>query len=247
MRLAAFPSMTPPWLIAQEAMFKENARVHADNRFLLRLDLQSFFPSISSDDIDNFLQNSRPRWSSEDRTHFTRFVCRHRSLTIGAPTSPSLSNAVCYKMDEQIYRSMTAQQVAYSRYADDMFFSTMNPGILGNVSEFVEDVLNTISYPSYLTLNVLKTHHSSMKNRRQVTGLIITTDGNVTIGRRKKRYIRSRIYKYGTLTREEKRSLAGYLAYIQDVEPDFLNALILKYGKRQIDRARSHGTVDGES
>ena len=226
---------------------KKNALRHSDNRFLLRLDLQSFFPSISSTDVDAFLQNVRPDWSSDDRTYFTNLVCRYRSLTIGAPTSPSLSNTVCYEMDARIDCMVRIQQVTYSRYADDMFFSAMNPGILGNVAERVEGVLGSLPYPSRLKLNVLKTHHSSRKNRRQVTGLIITTDGAVTIGRRKKREIRSRIHKYKTLTPTDKRSLAGYLAYVQDVEPDFLNVLILKYGKTRIDAARCQETVDGES
>ena len=151
------------------------------------------------------------------------------------------------RMDAQIGSMVTVQQVTYSRYADDMFFSAMNPGILGNVAELVEGVLKALRYPSSLALNVLKTHHSSRKNRRQVTGLIITTDGAVTIGRHKKREIRSKIHKYKTLTPEHKGALAGYLAYVQDVEPDFLNTLILKYGKRRIDAARSQGTLDDES
>lgn len=217
---------------------RTNALLHASGRYLLRLDVQAFFPSILASDVYGLLGDLRPTWSDEDHDHFCSLVCRWGQLTIGAPSSPALSNSICFQLDTQISALAASRRVTYSRYADDMFFSSDTPDILKDLPGAVAELLRTVEYPKGLDLNQDKTHHSSRKNRREVTGLVITPQGRVTIGRKRKREVRSRIHRYKELSVDEKRSLAGYLSYAKSVEPDFLNALILKYGKSQIDTVR---------
>lgn len=224
---------------------RENAEVHKNSNYLLRMDLASFFPSIDWDDLMNFLQ-SEPSgtegWIESDRELFAKLVCRKGKLTIGAPTSPAISNSICYELDARLDGIATGEGVRYTRYADDLFFSTRRQNILPDIPAQVRELLDSMECPSGLRINADKTRHSSKRGRRQVTGLVLTSDERVSVGRDRKRFIRSQIYKYDELSPEERRRLAGHIAFAASIEPDFVNALILKYGREQVQRAREMST-----
>jgi RNA-directed DNA polymerase len=69
-----------------------------------------------------------------------------------------------------------------------------------------------------------------MKGRRLVTGIILTTDGKLSLGRGKKRQLRSLVFNYPSLSKPERLTLRGWLAYCRSIEPDFLNSLVIKFG-----------------
>lgn len=217
---------------------KNNADVHRNSRFLLRLDLSNFFPSITLSDIDNYIRKAVPGWVEKDFEIFLKLVCRYACLTIGAPTSPGISNAICFQLDTTLDSIAQSKSVVYTRYADDLFFSTKVPDVLTNFPAEVEDVLENLRVPSNLQLNQNKTRHSSKKGRRAVTGITLSSDGRATISRKTKRYIRSQLYNFKTLSEAERKRLAGFLAFIYGIEPDTINSLILKYGHELINKAR---------
>src|SRR5436305_9954714 len=103
-----------------------NAEVHARSGYLLRMDLADFFPSTTETDLRTFMQD-RPNkfhdWTHLDTEVFCRLVTRHSVVTIGAPTSPGLSNVLCYDLDVQLHELCKRSSVIYTRYADDLFFS----------------------------------------------------------------------------------------------------------------------------
>jgi RNA-directed DNA polymerase len=216
---------------------KDMAREHAANRFLLRMDLQEFFPSIRSIDVDRYLEQ-RPvgtdDWTDVDRRLFVSLVCRESRLTIGAPSSPGLSNAMCFGLDTVLTGAAGRRDALYTRYADDLYFSTSYPNVLESLELEVSEIVSTCDLPGYLQVNRTKTRHLSKKRRRTVTGLVISSTGQVTIGRKRKRYIRAQIHRFGTLEAHQQRSLAGLLAFARDIEPEFINALILKYGHQRV-------------
>lgn len=219
-----------------------NADQHRDSWFLLRMDLECFFPSITENDIRLYLESFTPPgaavWTPDDVELFLRLVCIEGCLTVGAPTSPALSNAICYELDHRLNGAAQEREVRYTRYADDLFFSTRQRDVLGLFVDEVRDIVQQIDIPAQLRINEKKTRHSSRKGCRRVTGLVLSTDATISIGRSRKRYIRRQIHRYDGLTQEEKRELAGLLAFAQDVEPDLLNRLILKYGPGPIASAR---------
>ena len=102
-----------------------NASLHADSRYLLRMDCKDFFPSITDSDL-KLLIAARPAafstWQPFEVELFCKLVCKDGRLTIGAPTSPALSNAVCYELDSQLSEISKSLDITYSRYADDLFF-----------------------------------------------------------------------------------------------------------------------------
>lgn len=226
---------------------RDNADPHRTSRFLLRVDIQDFFPSITREDIHQFLWMTRPHgtegWDDQDRDLFLHIVCRRERLTIGAPSSPALSNAVCLALDTRLAAVAADANVRYTRYADDLYFSTLRPEVLGLLADRVQEVVESIPVPGGLRINHAKTWHSSKKGRRVVTGLILGSDGRISLGRSRKRLIRSQVYRYAESSPEGRAGLAGLLAFAKSIEPDFINALVLKYGVDRV-RAAQLGVAD---
>lgn len=219
---------------------RSTAEVHARNAYLLRMDFKDFFPSLTATDIHKYWEShpeSISGWCEDDKQFFIQVVCRHRRLTIGAPTSPRLSNVLCRQFDGVVSDLCEADEVSYSRYADDMFFSSRRAGLLPAIERGVLKILERLEWPEHLQVNTSKTHHFSKKGRRVVTGLVLTQYGTVSVGRAQKRYLRSLIHRYKDLGNEDRLKLAGFLAYIRSVEPRYLNDLIMKFGPERVKMA----------
>lgn len=216
---------------------RQHASLHLKSRYLLRMDIEDFFPSISQADLRAFLKGSRPgvrevvqHWTSPDMEIFLRLVCRNGRLTMGAPTSPGLSNAIMWEVDQSLDNVAAEVGATYTRYADDIFFSTSTPNVMFAVESRIRDVIEKASMPKGLTIKQRKTRHSSKKRQRRVTGITLSTKDKVSLGRKMKRNVKRMLHQYGALSRPEQSTLAGILAYVKSIEPDFLNSLVLKYG-----------------
>jgi RNA-directed DNA polymerase len=222
-----------------------HAEKHVANNYLLRLDVHTFFPSIKKDDIRQHLIKNRNQLhfvdGNADIDLLAAVVTRNGGLVIGAPSSPTLSNQIMFQFDELIDRWCRKSQVTYTRYADDLFFSTLTPDRLGLAHEKVIEILASLEYPK-LHLNNDKTVYTSRKKKRLVTGVSLTSDGRISLGRQKKREIRSLIYRLqnGDLPSEQATYLAGYLAYARSLEPEFIASLARKYGSDTLLAIASH-------
>lgn len=162
---------------------RNNAAVHVSQNYLLKIDFKDFFPSIKETDISRILESKSlaragVELSAQDLHFIRRIVCREGALTIGAPSSPILSNAVMYEFDVYWSGESEGINVRYSRYADDVYFSTDRPGVLSDILERVRADLVLRQSPK-LTINDAKTVFTSRKRRRLVTGLILTSDKQV--------------------------------------------------------------------
>lgn len=210
-----------------------NASAHRNSNYLLRMDFSDFFGSIKDADVDRYAA-SRPAlfatWDPDDLAFFKKIAFRYGSLTIGAPTSPNVANALCIDLDVELFDLCTRHQVTYTRYADDLFFSTTHPNVLGLLESQVASAIATLTFPAGLSLNTAKTRHSSKKGARRVTGIVLGSDGQAYIGRSLKRQIRAMLHGYAKLSPDERSRLKGLLGYATGLDPDFKNSLITKYG-----------------
>jgi RNA-directed DNA polymerase len=229
----------------------ENVSPHRLHPYILKLDFDTFFPSISSDDVRAFLDAgpaAAMKWERGDIWTFLSLVCRHDQLAIGVPTSPALSNALCFDLDSRLSTWASEHGITYTRYADDITLSCEVPNRLGGAVSFVEDTLAKLQIPRRLMLRKDKTRHLSRKRRRVVTGLVLTPDGQISLGRRVKRRLRSLIHSYDGLSVPARRSLAGMLSYAISIEPDLLNRLTIKFGPTLVKQAllppAPHGSGD---
>ena len=219
----------------------ENARRHVQSKYLLRLDFQSFFESITYRDIQLYIASHETYfqgWSTQDIDIFCRLVCRNSALTIGAPTSPSLSNALCFELDQKLDGYCQSNEIIYSRYADDLFFSTRHRELLHSLETEVPKICISLRFPENLRLNLKKTRHSSKRGRRRVTGVVLGSDGKPYVGRTLKRRLRAQVHRLETLDDKQRASLSGLIAYVVGQDPDFINSLIKKYGLKRVQEAQ---------
>ena len=229
----------------------QNALVHAHGNYLLKIDFEDFFPSLTDEDIraltTNRLMRNVPSIEEEDIFVIVRTVCKHGVLTIGAPSSPILSNAMLYDFDCFVSDLCEDQSVKYSRYADDLFLSTDRPNVLKGLLGRIRDDLQQRRSPR-LRVNDAKTVFTSKKRRRTVTGVVLTPQGELSVGRRNKRKIRTLIHLYTRdgLSAEEISYLRGYLAFVKSVEPKFIEAICEKYGKEIIGKVMRHTLTSGK-
>lgn len=221
----------------EKTSIRDLALLHVNNRFLLRIDFKDFFPSIKGEYIREYLKKHQYDFefmlSDKDITIINMLVCKNNKLTIGAPSSPIISNVLLYEFD-QIMNSMFHQDIIYSRYADDLYFSTNTPNVLTDVPRKIKDFLS--KYHIKLKVNNSKTVFTSKKHKRIITGLTITTENTVSVGREKKVYIKGLVYKYINKKIEHKDLiyLKGYLSYVKSVDVNFFELLHRKYSSEII-------------
>lgn len=220
---------------------KENAASHQDNRYFLKLDFKDFFPSIKFFDFVPFVKEwhkiNTPLFAVDELLEIIKRACFYLgdSLPIGYPTSPIISNIVMYEFDSQITTLIsdkdTYGKCVYTRYADDLTFSTNLNGACKKINSLVLKELNSMISPN-LKLNSKKTRFvSSSGGSSFITGLRVCNDGHLTIHRKYKDRIRLLItlYQKGRLTEEEMRSLKGHLSHIRNVDSFFYTKLQKKY------------------
>jgi len=221
---------------------KTNALLHKKARYFLKLDLKDFFPSIQFTDIKSIIEawhiETNNQLNLDDILEIIRLSCFYKGdcLPIGYPTSPIISNVVMYKFDSLINAALvqnaeTLGNVTYTRYADDMIFSTLKKGVCRLIQIIVESTVSSLMSPK-LTINQTKTRFvTSSSGSAVVTGLRMCHDGHTTIHRKYKNKLRLLIYLFckGLLNRDEVYKLKGHLAYIKHVDPRFYTKLSKKY------------------
>lgn len=234
-----FPVHNSVYSYRRSIGIQDLASIHKKNNYLLRIDLSNFFPSIKDRDILNLLRKHIDLipfpLSKRDYSIIQLITCRNGVLTIGAPSSPSISNTILYDFDKHNFEVAKKRRAIYSRYADDIYFSTNRSGVLNDIyNDFEKNLINLKSPKLYI--NEKKTTFSSKKNKRIITGLIISSENKVSIGRMKKRLIKSMVYKFeqNQLSNDEISYLKGFLSYINAVEPTFLMSLKTKFGNKTI-------------
>ncbi len=224
----------------------DNARPHVHGRFLPKLTLKDFFSFSERAGLRGFLRRRKVALELGDvealerilfwKPKGTNLLC----LSIGAPSSPLLSNLLLEDFDSQITKICSANDVVYTRYADDLSFSSNLSERLATIEQAIFNLCNRVKSPK-LTLNAAKIVRVSKKSARRVTGLVLTKRWQGHIGREQKRSIRATVHHFvtGQLSPEQIRELRGMLAYVKSVEPKFLGRLRDKYGSNAIRRIQT--------
>jgi RNA-directed DNA polymerase len=220
-----------------------NAQAHAASNFTLHCDVKNFFPSFTKDGVEAFLRDLNIRgkasMSDADIVFVSKIVCRHNKLTIGAPSSPMLTNAMMFSFDSQLHDWSRAKELVYTRYADDIFISATAPDQLADAQIAICRALDDYSYAD-LQLNQGKTAYLSRKRRRRIAGITITTERSLSIGLERKLAIKKLVYQFtsGKLAPELVSSLAGHISFVESVDPSFFNVLLRKYGLENLRKIR---------
>jgi RNA-directed DNA polymerase len=169
-----------------------NAQPHAGRRFVLNLDLRDFFPSTSVGRVVAVLR-SEPFRLAKPVAHLVGQLCGdHGSLPQGAPTSPLLTNAVCQRLDRRLRQLAQRHRCRYTRYADDLTFSSNRPAF----SQPFHQELNAVLAAEGYTQNPAKQRLQTPDQRQEVTGLVVNERPNVP--REYVRQIRAMLHNWET-------------------------------------------------
>lgn len=150
-----------------------NPEVHKNKRYVVNLDLLDFFPSINFGRVRSyFIKNNYFEINDDIATILAQLTCYKGTLPQGAPTSPLIANMICNIMDIRILKIAKKYRLDYTRYADDLTFSTNNKYFLNDYDKFLEDIKNII-HRSGFELNSKKTRLLFSNSRQEVTGLVV--------------------------------------------------------------------------
>lgn len=211
---------------------KRHAQLHAKSRFFLHADIRNFFPSIKSSKLNPILRGNKDIFDDleldlEESLGDIRKICfKKDSLSIGAVSSPVISNVIMYSFDEIMLEYCKANGYLYSRYADDIYISS-NSYIPKDVLAFLQSELAKCGF----AINYGKTKFCSSKSRRKVTGLVITNDSRVSIGTERRKAIKKMVYDKLVHGKGDPNQILGHLSFLKDVEPNIYNNLIIKYSR----------------
>ena len=166
-----------------------NAQPHAGKRCVLTIDLQDFFPSIGPRLVFNCLIGRPYHMSSPAALLCAQLSCYHDQLPQGAPSSPVLSNMVMSNLDQRLTRAAREFSLYYTRYADDLTFSTNHAYISRDaIARILEEIeARDATYAGARTgerspfcANPAKISLRRAGARHQVTGLTVNERVNVS-------------------------------------------------------------------
>lgn len=203
---------------------KDNAERHKANKYILCMDIEDFFPSIHISWVYSVFKAIG--YNSFISNVFARLCTLNEVLPQGASTSPYLSNIVLIRLDRRIMGFAGLNNITYTRYADDLVFSSNSKSYLYKTKNMVRKIISEEG----LVVNEKKTRFMNTRNKRIITGLVISNDKEkkVSIGRKKMNTLRSLIFhKY--IKENEKISQAtinGHLNFIKHINEDHYNRLI---------------------
>ena len=209
---------------------KDAASVHCGKKWLMKLDIKNFFNSISEEQIKEVIKryatpppNPLPQGAGEwsDTEQIFSMCTIKGKLPTGAPTSPYIANLLLKDFDYEIEEVCKKFEVNYSRYMDDLFFSSYGPQYILSLVEL--EVLRQIKDLGF-ELNVPKIKYISSNKRQQVLGLGVNNQQPVITKDDKRKY---RSYFYNLLSplqfnkqkiyKEHELEVLGHLAYIKSV------------------------------
>ena len=174
---------------------RSHAEIHAGKSVVVLIDLKDFFTSISAARIYSLYQRlgyhkpvaSLLKSLSTTRAPFNvvntihdyqirqKYTCEH--LPQGAPTSPCLANLVAYSLDCRLSALARKFGFQYSRYADDLAFSSdvNSRQVNGRLIHWAKEVIRDEGF----RINERKTRVVSQAARQKITGIVVNEGLNI--------------------------------------------------------------------
>lgn len=178
--------------------FITNAQIHRNKRFVINVDLENFFDSFHFGRVRGyFMKNKNYQCSEEVATTIAQIACYEGKLPQGAPSSPIITNMICNIFDMRLLRLAKKYKLDYTRYADDLSFSTNNKDFLNIEEQFFEELSKEVERAGF-SINDKKTRVQYKDSRQEVTGIVVNKKLNVDRDYYKKtRAMAHQLYKEG--------------------------------------------------
>ncbi len=193
-----------------------NALPHVGRNICINMDLKDFFPSITANRVHGLFHTLG--YDSWEASFFTRLTTYNGCLPQGAPTSPAIANLICRRLDRRLSKLVEKVGASYSRYADDLTFSSNNE--ICHVIPLVAEIIESEGFsPAGDKLRITR-----KGNRQEVTGLIV--NDQVAVPRHVRRKLKAVMYNlkqgkeiYWNGKKMSRASLKGHLSYLKSIHP----------------------------
>ena len=216
---------------------RENAERHKKNIFLLEMDITNFFGTITEQQVYTLFCNIG--YNSKVAGILANLCTYNNYLPQGAVTSPYIANLVCYHMDARINGYCSRKDIVYTRYADDLTFSSDNRMLLNKIEKFIKYIVTDEGF----TINDKKTRYLSNDVKKTVTGITINDD-SIHVDKKFKRDLRAQIYCSIKLKDYQNNSqILGKIASVNSIEKGFRDKII-RYITNLITRTEFAGNID---
>ena len=182
----------------------DNAKIHIGKKYVLNIDLKDFFNSITEDVIIEKLIR-QPYYFSYKASKFISDLVTVimpngvRCLPQGSPSSPIITNIVADHLDVRLSKLAQKYNVQYSRYADDITFSSVNPVLfkrkgLTSKKKGLRGLIEFIIQEEGFEINNKKSRISLPSQQHEVTGLVV--NDKVNVRRNYVKHLRTEIHNW---------------------------------------------------
>ena len=177
----------------------DNAWLHVGRQFVFNIDLKDFFPSIEQGRVWARLQHPPFNFNEANSQLFianfiANIACVEQKvqrfsqelgwqtltksvLPQGAATSPLFSNIISERLDRKLSGLAKSYGLKYSRYADDITFSS-DHHVYNEGSSFRRELLKIIRNEGFF-INQKKVRLQHQAYKQEVTGLTVNEKANV--------------------------------------------------------------------
>ena len=210
-----------------------NVSKHFAKNYFYVTDFTNFFPSIKLTITEKYLSDLLNLEDSDSLKTIFKIVFYENSLQYGFPTSPIISNMIMSEFDNLLndkLNTIFSNNIAYSRYCDDITISTKHEFQNNEIRKAISDVI--IDKYNFLLINEKKTRSfEKYSHYPYITGLVPLRD-RVTIGKKKFNRVKLNIYLHLSNKPiqtvdlfDTEVALSSYLSYIYLVDPHNYNRL----------------------
>lgn len=222
---------------------------HATNNYFFTTDIENFFPSINEAVVRETIFSNIENFDVIDINVYVEkiisLIAIDGALPIGFSTSPSISNACLYDVDNDILLFCKQANLLYTRYADDLIISSVSKFDATGVKDKITSILSTQKNTIY-SLNNKKTRVSSRSQKVKLMGVVILPNGKVTVDIHVKNKVETMLYfylndkakllDYSGMDYESTLGLiSGLLNHINTIDDTYLDKLRMKYGNTIVD------------
>lgn len=175
-----------------------NAEVHRNKKLVLNVDLENFFESFHFGRVRGFFNKNKDfLLPIEVATVIAQISCYEGKLPQGAPCSPIITNLICEILDFRILKIAKKYKLNYTRYADDLTFSTNDKNFIHQQEKFYQVLSKELTRAGFI-INTKKTRLQLKDSRQVVTGLVVNKKLNVKRDYYKEtRAMAHHLYKHG--------------------------------------------------
>ena len=211
----------------------DNAKPHVESEWIINLDIADFFPSVTSELVNNVLTPIKEKEGllskilfEEGKTDFfglkkdqiVKIATLKDCLPQGSPASPIIANIVAHQtVDKEVLKTLENGWV-YTRYADDITLSTKLDLPREYVQKVADSIIEVVEKNTPFKIKREKVNVKHRSQRQVVTGIVVNNE-SLGISRKTRNLLRAVLHRHKVEDKPLDDSILGVLSFIKQVNP----------------------------